>query len=93
MKTYITIVLLLLCLIPMAEAKHKKHHIFHITAIKMAPPPPAFIPLNRDGMNLSFKESCALIALEHTLEVNTDQDEAIKQAWAIAESMERERVK
>lgn len=78
---------------PIAEAK-RHHHItrFKLVSVKLLPPPPASeVPLIKPVESMTFKETCAAIALEHTLTTHQDTDKAVLEAWDIAEQMDKQR--
>ena len=94
-KLMLTITLTLLLVFPVAEAKGRHHHIkrFKVISVKLLPPPPpSELPVMKAETTLSFKETCAMIALDHTLDDTEDKQKAITDAWDIAEHMEQQRI-
>lgn len=71
----------------------------HAPSIQLVPPPPAIAPTTITSKDLSFKDNCALIALNHVLDTNSDilteeSRKAVTQAaWELADKMEAERTR
>src|ERR1700722_14526078 len=93
-------ILLILSFIGITEPASAKHHSkvmkrvsSVIRFLPLTAPPPA-IPVEPTTTSVSFKETCALIALSHKLEESKSKEgdeAAIQYAWDVANKMEIER--
>lgn len=65
--------------------------------VALVPPPPPLSAVTASAKDLSFRDNCALIALNHVMTENAEiahpeqREVIVAAAWALADKMEAER--